>query len=70
MRSSVRLVAWIAIGFELVGVLDLLYLSAACEPDEVWYDICEMVEPMERKERLIPPESELQAIAEERDYGR
>jgi hypothetical protein len=51
--------------FEFVGVLDLLHLGSECEPDEVWYDICEMVKPMERRKDLVPPESQLCALVEE-----
>ena len=48
--------------FEFVGVLELLRLDPACEPDEVWYDIKERVRPMERRDSIIPPESRLSAI--------
>ena len=50
--------------FEFVGVLDLLHLGAECDPDDVYYQLCRLTEPMERRERLLPPESQLQAIAE------
>lgn len=56
--------------FEFVGVIDLLRLGVECEPDEVWYGICEMLEPMERRERVISPEKDLQAIAEEGERHR
>ncbi len=48
--------------FEFVGVRDLRCCDPACEPDEVWYDIVEMVRPMERRRQIIPPESQLCAI--------
>ena len=48
--------------FEFVGVRDLIGCDPACEPDEVWYQTMEMVEPMEKRRRLIPPESQLCAI--------
>jgi hypothetical protein len=48
--------------FEFVGVLDLLKLGIECENDEVWYDIIERVLPSERKSKLVPPESWLNAI--------
>lgn len=51
--------------FEFVGVQDLLHLGPECEDDEMWYDIVELVRPMERRKKLIPAENELQAIAEE-----
>ncbi len=56
--------------FEFVGVLDLLGLGVECEPDEAWYGICEMLEPMERRGRILPPEAGLQAIAEEDERRR
>jgi hypothetical protein len=48
--------------FEFVGVRDLICCDPTCEPDEVWYQIVEMVRPMERRRQIIPPESELSAI--------
>jgi hypothetical protein len=57
--------------FEFVGVLDLLHLGPECEPDEAYYQLCRLTEPMERRARLLPPESRLQAIAEDqRQAGR
>lgn len=55
-----------AIYFEFIGVLDLLELGIECDPDEVWYDIIRLKQPSERRNELIPPESELNAIADER----
>jgi hypothetical protein len=49
--------------FEFVGVLDLLQLGLECEPDEVWYSLCTLVEPMERRARVLPRQSELRAIS-------
>jgi hypothetical protein len=48
--------------FEFIGVRELLHLGAGCEPDEVWYEIGERLRPKERKRKLIPAESSLQAI--------
>jgi Domain of unknown function (DUF4288) len=48
--------------FEFVGVRDLLCLDPGCEPDEVWYQTIEMVKPMERRDKLIPSEDQLNAI--------
>ncbi|MBY0526118.1 MAG: DUF4288 domain-containing protein [Gemmataceae bacterium] len=48
--------------FEFVGVMELLCLGAECAEDEVWYDMVEHLLPMERKERLVPPESDLSAL--------
>lgn len=56
--------------FEFVGVLDLLHLGCECESDEVWYQICRHQEPMERREKLIPPESQLQAIIEDQNRNK
>jgi len=50
--------------FELVGILDLLHLGLECEDEEVWYDITERLEPMERRKKIIPPERKLNAIAQ------
>lgn len=61
--------------FEFVGVLDLLRIGPECESDEVYYQLCRLHEPMERRSRLVPPASRLQAVAEDRrdaapDAGR
>jgi hypothetical protein len=48
--------------FEFVGVLELLQLGIECDNDEVWYDIVERMLPSERRDRLIPPETKLNAI--------
>ena len=52
----------VRIGFEFIGVMDLLYIDPECEADEVWYDIVERLLPFERKSTFIPPECELNAI--------
>jgi hypothetical protein len=48
--------------FEFIGVMELLCLDPACEPEEVWYQITERVRPMEQRKRLIPDERRLNAI--------
>jgi len=48
--------------FEFVGTRDLIGCDPACEPDEVWYQTVEMLAPMEKRKKLIPPESQLCAI--------
>jgi hypothetical protein len=48
--------------FEFIGVLELLCLDPACGTHEVWYEIVDRIEPMERKSKLIPAESKLNAI--------
>jgi hypothetical protein len=48
--------------FEFIGVQELICCDAACERDEVWYEMIELLKPMERKRKLIPLESKLAAI--------
>jgi hypothetical protein len=48
--------------FEFIGVMDLLHLGLECQEVEVWYEIKERIAPMERRNRFIPPETELSAI--------
>jgi Domain of unknown function (DUF4288) len=50
------------VGFQFVGVRDLMRLGLECEPEEVWYDIVQLVRPMERRAKLIPQERDLNAI--------
>ena len=61
-RRSFRTTDGSRMAFEFVGVLDLLHLGVECEPEEVWYDIIQLVRPMERRRELIPPEAKLNAI--------
>ncbi|MFM7167251.1 MAG: DUF4288 domain-containing protein [Planctomycetaceae bacterium] len=51
--------------FEFVGIVDLLALETECATDEVWYDIKERLLPMERRDKLIPPEDQLCALRNE-----
>lgn len=51
--------------FEFVGILDLQHLGPECEANEVWYNIKELLTPMERKKALIPKESKLSAVVNE-----
>ena len=48
--------------FEFVGVLELLGLEPACEPDEVWYEIKQRILPKERRASILPAEHKLSAI--------
>jgi hypothetical protein len=48
--------------FEFVGVLELKDTSLNFSDGEVWSEIKEMVEPFERREKIIPKESTLDAI--------
>jgi hypothetical protein len=56
--------------FEFVGVMDLLHLGIECEEDEAWFDIRSRLMPMEKKEKLIPKEADLNAIFWERESER
>lgn len=42
--------------FEFVGVAALRHLGIECEQDEVWYDMVDLLTPMERKSDFIPPD--------------
>lgn len=48
--------------FQFLGVMELLCLDIGGDEGEVWYDIVERVQPKERLRKLIPPESQLNAI--------
>jgi hypothetical protein len=50
--------------FEFVGVLDLLKLGPECGANEVWYDMRQMVNPMERRREILPTEDQLLAEAD------
>jgi hypothetical protein len=58
------------LAFEFVGVRDLLHLGVECEPEEVWYDILQLVRPMERRRQIIPREADLNAIRAEQPNKR
>jgi Domain of unknown function (DUF4288) len=48
--------------FEFIGLLDLIELGIECSDDEVWYEIKEKILPSERRDKLLPPETKLNAI--------
>jgi hypothetical protein len=48
--------------FELVGVLELRCLDPCCDADEVWWEMRWRDRPMERRAKLIPRASALEAI--------
>lgn len=50
------------VAFEFVGVMELKDISTGFPDGEVWSELVEMIEPMERQEKLIPDESELDAM--------
>jgi len=54
-----------SVHFEFIGVMDLMELGIECAEGEVWYDIVERISPSERRDRLLPPESELSAVKNE-----
>ena len=56
--------------FEFVGITDLLELGIETKPEEVWYDIVTMKQPSERRDKLIPKESQLNAIHWERQRNK
>jgi hypothetical protein len=56
--------------FEFVGVMELLHLGLECDPDTVWYDIVDRLLPFERRKKIIPPESKLNAISWESRSAR
>ena len=58
------------IAFEFVGVMELKDISTALSEGEVWSELVEMVEPMERQKQLIPDESELDAMRKIAPSGR
>jgi hypothetical protein len=69
-RFTVGTTSGVRLAFEFIGVRDLLHLGMGCQPGEVWYDIIQLLRPMERRRKLIPPEAHLQAIREEQASGR
>lgn len=51
--------------FEFIGVMELIDIGLECEEDEVWYEIKERLNPLERQDVFIPAESQLRAIRNE-----
>jgi hypothetical protein len=45
--------------FQFVGIVDMIRLGIECGPNEVWYDIVTLLEPMERKEKLTLSDEQL-----------
>jgi hypothetical protein len=50
--------------FEFIGVVDLDDMKTEFNesPAEVWYELREMLQPMERKQRLLVPERHMRAF--------
>lgn len=42
-----------------IGTMDLLEIDAACQEDEVWYDVRKIVRPMERAGKFLPSRDNL-----------
>ena len=38
--------------FEFIGIVECIVLGAECGPEEVWYDVYRLRQPMERRRRL------------------
>lgn len=51
-----------AVHFEFVGVLELKDITLGYSEGEVWYEILEMKQPMERRRKIIPKETTLDAL--------
>jgi hypothetical protein len=52
--------------FEFIGVQELMHLGVESDKDTVWWDIGRRLMPMERRERFLLPEDELDAITYEK----
>lgn len=51
----------IQVFFEFIGVKELIDISSL-ESDEVWYRLMDKINPMENRAKLIPDESNLDAL--------
>ena len=54
--------------FEFVGIQDLLELGLETQEDEVWYGIKDYLLPMERKDKILPHESELSVFKRSKHF--
>jgi hypothetical protein len=45
--------------FEFLGVLDLLQSGIESDEATVWWDVGEVVEPLERREKILPTDNDL-----------
>ena len=48
--------------FEFIGILELMEANSIGD-GEVWWELKEMVSPMERRDKIIPPESDLDVLS-------
>ena len=44
---------------EFVGLLDFMEIGIESDENEVWYEIKTILRPMERKNKIIPPDEKL-----------
>lgn len=53
--------------FEFIGILDMdsLFDKEGGDIEEVYWNIIEMVEPMERKDKIVPPKNKLPLFRKE-----
>jgi hypothetical protein len=56
--------------FEYIGVLDLMELGIEAEENEVWYEVKTLLQPMERKNKLIKSVAEVTHKKAGRRSGR
>ena len=52
----------VEIRFEFIGIIELVELGQSLDSDEVWWRLYEKMEPMERRDKLIPNKLELSAF--------
>jgi hypothetical protein len=57
-----RTVHGVRLALQFVGVRELIHLGPEHEPEEVWSEFRSLVRPMERRAKLLPRESDLNAI--------
>ena len=48
--------------FNFLGIIQMMCIEGFCEENEVWYDLYERLDPIARKDKLIPPIEKLEAI--------
>jgi hypothetical protein len=58
------------VNFQFVGVLDLLSLGVEADARTVWYEVKDLITPMERREKLLPTEADLLARLSGSSVGR
>lgn len=48
--------------FQFVGIIDLIYLHEKYYPEEVWYELKGLLNPMQRRAKFVRADNELTAI--------